>query len=94
VAQIQIQIGGGVIIGPGGAGGNPVTGLELLDDKGNVIPLVGNHFNLQGGPGAFVQENQLTYQLKEGQKPAKLVFKGSKIATVEIPFSLKDVKLP
>ena len=36
----------------------------------------------------------MTFQPKEGQKAAKLVFKGSKIATVEVPFSLKDVKLP
>ena len=36
----------------------------------------------------------LTFQAKEGQKPAKLVFKGSKSVSVDIPFTLKDVKLP
>lgn len=88
----QIQIGGIGIAQPffGGNG----SGLELLDTQGNVIPLVGSGIALQGGPGAFVQENQMTFQPQKGQKAAKLVFKGSKIATVEIPFTLKDVKLP
>jgi hypothetical protein len=90
----QVQIGGVAVARPFFQVAGNGMGLELLDEKGNVIPLVGTGIAFQGGPGAAVQETHLTFQPKEGQKAAKLVFKGSKIATVEIPFSLKDAKLP
>jgi len=35
----------------------------------------------------------MTFQPQKDQKAAKLVYKGSKSVNVEIPFSLKDVKL-
>ena len=89
-----IQIGGGGGgIGWAGGGSNGL-GLELLDDKGNVIPSGGFGVSGVGGPGGFKTEYQLTYQLKKGQKPAKLVFKGSKLVSVEIPFKLEKVTLP
>ena len=89
--QIQIQVGGG---GPAFFGGN-TNGLELLDDKGNVIPNAGVGMMGRGGPGGvFTREYQLTFRLQKGQKPARLVFKGSKRVNVEIPFRFKNVQLP
>jgi hypothetical protein len=97
VQQIQIG-GGGIAIAPFNPGFNPGghTGLELLDEKGKVIPMVGYGSAFRGGPGGgvFTPEHHLTFQPQEGQKPAKLVFKGSKSVNVEIPFTLKNVKLP
>ena len=46
------------------------------------------------GGGAFTPEHHMTFQPQKDQKAAKLVYKGSKSVNVEIPFSLKDVKLP
>ena len=97
--QIQVQVGGGGVIqiggGPAVFGGSNTNGLELLDDKGNVIPNAGVGMMGRGGPGGvFTMEYHLTFRLQKGQKPAKLVFKGSKRVNVEIPFSLKNVQLP
>jgi hypothetical protein len=90
-----VQIGGGPVQigGMGFAGGN-AGGLVLLDDKGNVIPNVGSGMMGRGGPGGITWEHQLTFQLQKGQKPASLVFKGSKRVNIEIPFSFKNVTLP
>src|SRR5207244_3740608 len=49
VQQIQI-VGGGIALGNTQYG---TQGLELLDEKGNVIPCIGNGTQLQGGPGGF-----------------------------------------
>jgi hypothetical protein len=96
IQQIQIGGGGGIVIGGGGPGffGNS-NGLELLDEKGNVIPCIGAGMVGRGAPGggAVTFEHQMTFQLKKDQKPAKLVFKGSKSVNVEIPFTLKNVPL-
>lgn len=97
----QIQIGGGPVIigggfGNGFIGGSPL-GLELVDEKGNVMPSAGfnTQFNAAAGPGGqFTPEHHLYFRPQEGQKASKLVFKGSKSVSVEIPFKLKDVKLP
>jgi hypothetical protein len=96
VQQIQIGGGGVVIGGPGGFGGfGSPMGLELQDEKGNVIQATGYNSQFNGAPGgAFTQEHVMQFKLQKDQKPAKLVFKGSKSVNVEIPFTLKDVKLP
>ncbi len=94
--QVVIRGGGNVVIGgPIGFGGN---GLTVQDDKGNALPMqitqVQTRFEQQGG-GAFVQTMLYTLVSRHGKdKPAKVVFLGRKHATVEIPFSLKDVPLP
>src|SRR5205823_5636105 len=89
IQQIQIRGGGGIVIG-GTTGG----GLELLDDKGKVIPCIGSNLTGRGMPGGgFTTEHQLTFQLNKDQKAAKLVFKGSKAVNIDIPFALKNVPL-
>jgi hypothetical protein len=93
VQQIQIGGGGGIVIGGPGFGGN-AGGLELLDEKGNVIPCIESGLAGQVLPGGgFTTEHQMTFQLQKDQKPAKLVFKGSKAVNVDIPFTLKNVPL-
>ncbi|MFI5338190.1 MAG: hypothetical protein ACHQ5A_15485, partial [Opitutales bacterium] len=96
--QIQIQIGGGgaaqLAVGAGGFV-FPAPGITLVDDKGKTIPQTGGappkyQFVPGGRPKVeFTQE----YKLDKDQKPAKLVLSASKTATLEIPFSFKDVPL-
>jgi len=101
VAPVQIKVqqiqigggGGGIVVGGPGFFGN-TSGLELLDEKGNVIACVGSGMVGRAAPGgAFTTELQMTFQLQKDQKPAKLVFKGSKSVNVDIPFTLKNVPL-
>ncbi|MBI1915925.1 MAG: hypothetical protein HYS12_14500 [Planctomycetes bacterium] len=93
VQQIQIGGGGAIIIG-GGPGSGSTGGLELLDEKGKVIPYISAGFSGRGLPGGgFTTEHQMTFQLQKDQKAAKLVFKGSKSVNIDIPFTLKNVPL-
>ncbi len=70
-------------------------GITLVDDKGKTIPQTG------GAPPKFqfvpgqppVMEYTQEYKLEKDQKPAKLVFSGSRAVILDIPFSLKDVPL-
>ncbi|HKB37559.1 MAG TPA: HEAT repeat domain-containing protein [Gemmataceae bacterium] len=96
VKQIQIGGGGGgIVVGGGPAFFGNTNGVELLDEKGNVIPCVGSGMVGRGAPGGggITFEHQMTFQLQKDQKPAKLVYKGSKSVNVEIPFTLKNVPL-
>ena len=73
----------------------PAPGITLVDDKGKTIAQTG------GGPpkfefvpgGAPKIEYTQEYKLEKDQKPAKLVFSASKMVTLDIPFSFKDVPL-
>jgi hypothetical protein len=91
-AQVQVPVGGA------GAAGVPMfsaPGITLVDDKGKTITQTG------GGPPKFqlvpgqppVFEYTQEYKLEKDQKPAKLVFSGSKAVGLDIPFSFKDVPL-
>jgi len=81
---IQIQIGGG-----------PAPGITLVDDKGKTIPQTGGappRFQFTPGGTPKIEYTQ-EYKLDKDQKPAKLILSGSKMATLDIPFSFKDVPL-
>ncbi len=102
--QIQIQIGGpavgpagGPVVGGGFVGGTTTAfgnGLpQLIDDKGEVIQQVGSGASGRVVGGKVTTEYTGTYQLKKGQEAAKLVAQTSRMVTVEIPFSFKDVPL-
>jgi hypothetical protein len=98
--QVQIQVqqiqigGGGIVVGGGPGFFGTSDGLELLDEKGNVIPGAGSNLVARSLPGGgFTTEHQVVYQLQKDQKPAKLVFKGSKAVNIDIPFTLKNVPL-
>ncbi len=87
---------GGDLFNPGGGPGffGSAGGLELLDEKGTVIPCIGEDGGARFLPGGgFTANHQMTFQLQKDQKPAKLVFKGSKTVNVDIPFLLKNVSL-
>ncbi|HKI34595.1 MAG TPA: hypothetical protein VKA46_22255 [Gemmataceae bacterium] len=78
-----------------GFAGFPAPGVTLVDDKGKTIPQTGGappKGQFTPGKPPIVEFTQ-EYKLDKDQKPAKLVFSGSKMATVEIPFSFKDVPL-
>jgi hypothetical protein len=55
---------------------------------------VGSGSEIQGGPAGFRAIHVMTFQPQQGQKAGKLVFMGSKSVSIDIPFTLKDVKLP
>jgi hypothetical protein len=69
------------------------TGLQAIDDKGNVIPM---QIQQQWVVDQNVQRLETTaiFQLTKEQTVAKLVYSGSRAVTVEVPFTLKDVTLP
>jgi hypothetical protein len=75
--------------------GDAFNGLSLVDDKGKTIPLVGVGVTASAVVGGqLMQTYELTFELKKDQaEPAKLIFSGSKVVMVEVPFTLKDVPL-
>jgi hypothetical protein len=103
--QIQIGVGGGGAAGPGGVvgPGGPATapafvfnppGISLVDSKGKTVnPTGGTPPKGTVVGGKVVLTYTLEYKLEKGQEPAKLLFSGSKTATVDIPFTFKDVPL-
>ena len=63
----------------------------LVDAKGKAFQVVGT--STQGVNGAF--QYTLTFRAAKGQgEPARLVYTGRRKATLDFPFTLKDVKLP
>ncbi|HEY7327434.1 MAG TPA: hypothetical protein VH592_07340 [Gemmataceae bacterium] len=100
-AQLQqIQIGGAAF------GGiqlmDSMNGLGIQDDKGHSLPIDASRSRaslslVQQGNGPPKQSMTWTLVCPHGKdkaKPAKVVFLGRKLVTVEIPFTLKDVPLP
>jgi hypothetical protein len=72
--------------------GNTCNGLTLVDDKGKSWQIVNVSVATQVGAGGAVESTYLTFEAKEKQgTPAKLIFSGSKLVTVEVPFTLKGV---
>jgi hypothetical protein len=69
-------------------------GVTLRDEKGNVLPTA-TGINWSKGPGGVTQEFQMVYTPQKGQgKVSQLIFTGRRPVTVNVPFKLKDVKLP
>jgi hypothetical protein len=67
-------------------------GLSLVDEKGQSLPLRVTGSKTQRAGNAFVTEHALVYQPEKGQgEAAKLLFSASRLATVEVAFTLKDV---
>jgi hypothetical protein len=73
----------------------PFNGLTLEDDKGHVVPAQYqvNVTVVPGGQPKF--EFQITCRPdKEKRRPTRLAYTARRSASVEIAFTLKDVKLP
>src|SRR5262249_42382281 len=70
--------------------------LALVDARGESYSLVGDPTRtLTIGATKVTHETTLTFQGKPSQAPpSKLVFKTTRLTTLEIPFTLKDVPLP
>jgi hypothetical protein len=72
-------------------------GINLRDDKGNILPASVNMVYNRGavGLGGINREYQLVYNPQAGHgKVTKMVFSGRRTVAISIPFTLKDVKLP
>jgi hypothetical protein len=70
-------------------------GVTLRDEKDNVLParVFINYKRVAGA--APTREYNLTYVPQKGHgTPTKMVFSGRKPVAVNIPFTLKDIKLP
>jgi hypothetical protein len=89
--QVQIQIApiaGDVFPGIGGG-----AGLTLVDEKGGELKPTQVQQQVRPGANRVAIEQILTFAAPKAEKP-KLVFSGSKSATVDIAFKLKNVPLP
>ena len=93
----------GGITAAGGRGGAappgsfvvPAPGVTLVDENGKTIPQTGGappKMEFTPGQAPKVEYTQ-EYKLDKDQTPAKLVYSVSKLVTVDIPFSFKDVPL-
>ena len=71
----------------------PNQEFKLMDDRGNVIPLVGTSLqSVTGKPSA--RQYQLTFDgSRSPGTPSKLLYTSRSPLTVEIPFTLRDVDL-
>jgi hypothetical protein len=71
------------------------NGLNLLDDKGNPLPLLPLQTQVQANGATVVWDYTFLYQPQQDRgEPARLVFAGTRTVTVGIPFTLADVPLP
>jgi hypothetical protein len=94
--------GEGIALGGGGQFTYRMNGLCIQDDKGESLPIDGSRS--QGITSMAKRGNDglrkiTTYTLacphdKDKGKPAKVVYLGRKLVTVEVPFALEDVPLP
>jgi hypothetical protein len=83
-------IGGRVPLQPVYTGG--FQGLNLVDDKGQSLPLRLTASSARRNGNAFVRTFTLVSQPEKGQgDPARLLFTGSRLVTLEVAFTLKDV---
>lgn len=88
IAPAPVWIGGG-----GGMMGQLPDGIKVLDEKGNSLPIVGLQQNFIGNPaGQLIRVWEVrVMQLKDQPKVDKLTWQQMKTASVDIPFTLKDV---
>jgi hypothetical protein len=75
--------------------GNMFSGLRLLDEKGKSLPINRVTASSQVAAGG---KNETKYEItfeatKDENGPFKLTFSGSRIVTLDLPFTLKDVPL-
>jgi hypothetical protein len=75
--------------------GNMFNGIMLVDENGKSFPI--NRINAStqaGGAGNVKMQYELTFEAtKELGAPTKLIFSGSRIVTLDVPFTLKDMPL-
>jgi hypothetical protein len=67
--------------------------LVLKDDKGVAIPLA-NVTTKPVDDFGITMEYDLTFAANDKAVPAKLVYVGQRMTTIDVPFVLKDVPVP
>jgi hypothetical protein len=68
--------------------------LALQDSKGRPFQLASSEETTQVNGAEVTQEFRLTFQSRQGlEPPARFVYSGHRLVTVEIPFTLKNVTL-
>jgi len=90
---VQIQANARLVVLPAQQQVN-AFGIVAQDDKGNAIPVTIQQQYVNDGVGGAHLEYAAIFQLQKGQEVARLVYSGSRNVTIEVPFTLKDVKLP
>jgi hypothetical protein len=89
-APVPVPPAGGM--SPYSAGHN---GLNLLDGKGNPLPLLPLQTQVQSNGAAMLWDYTFLCQPQQDRgEPARLVFGGTRAVTIDIPFTLTDVPLP
>jgi hypothetical protein len=75
---------------------NPVgSPFTLRDAEGHAYNQIGLRSNLEANNGGVTQKYTVTWQPPNDKAvPKSLVYSGSRLATIEVPFELKDVQLP
>jgi hypothetical protein len=68
--------------------------ISLLDAKGKALQTTRHIVSFRGGDKGWEHLHEFTLQLPKGQDTVKLVMSGRTPATIDIPFTLKDVPLP
>jgi hypothetical protein len=90
--QVQVQVAPAPIGRPAFIGN--VGGLALYDAKGQPIPMGVTMAQARHDGKTMMWEYTMTCQPEKGQEASKLVFSGTRVVTIDIPFELKDVPLP
>jgi hypothetical protein len=94
IQQIVVAQGGGAASGP--AGGTDYQGLSLEDAQGRRLTVVrGTHEVKFLTPQTYACQITAVFRpTAAGAEPARLVLTAMLPATIEVPFTLKDVPLP
>lgn len=68
--------------------------LALLDAQGKPIQTTRHVLSYRAGEKGYTHVHEFSFKLPKEKEAIKLVFSGRRIATIDVPFTLKDVPLP
>jgi hypothetical protein len=68
--------------------------ISLVDGHGKAVQTTRHSLNFRGGDKGWTHMHQFTFRLPKDQETIKLIFSGRRPASIELPFTLKDVPLP
>jgi RNA polymerase sigma factor (sigma-70 family) len=68
--------------------------ISLVDAQGKAVQTTRHSLNFRGGDKGWTHMHEFTFRLPEDQETIKLIFSGRRPASIELPFTLKDVPLP
>jgi hypothetical protein len=84
--------GGGAIIMrvPANTQGSEIS---LVDGQGKAVKMTNHTLSYRAGDKGYAHMHEFTFRLAKDQDKIKLIFSGRRPATIEVPFTLKDVPL-